>query len=232
MDLNSKVIVFSPTSLLKKQIQTLVGFHSFVLLNFWYTIGKTFLPTLTWRRSEDTKVVYLTFDDGPHPDITRWVIQELDKVGAKASFFVVGENAQTYPDVLSELEKNGHSIGNHTYHHLKGWGISTAAYIQDIEQCNDVIHEKRLFRPPFGRINFGAIKPLSKEFEIVMWDVLTKDYLKGLNTKKAQKRIQRATKTGSIIVFHDSIKANLNLKVLLPDYLQFLAKEGYEMRAL
>ncbi len=201
-------------------------------MNFWYTIGKTFLPQLTWRRDVAGKVVYLTFDDGPHPTITPWVLAELDKAGAKGTFFVVGANAARYPGTIAQLRAGQHRVANHTYHHVKGWNMSADEYLKEIELCEAEIGTQSLFRPPFGRVNFRAIAQIKKQYEIIMWDVLTKDYLKSLNVSAAQKRIQKATKPGSIIVFHDSEKAEKQLKQLLPEYLQFLKKEGYEMKVL
>jgi len=178
------------------------------------------------------KVVYLTFDDGPHPTITPWVMNELDKVGAKGTFFVVGENAERYPETISDLRDKGHVVANHTQHHIKGWINSKEVYLKDIEDCAKVLGNKRLFRPPFGQINFRAMNKICKHYEVIMWDILTKDYLKTLNISRAQKRIRKATRPGSIIVFHDSEKAEKQLKQLLPEYLQFLQSEGYRMEVL
>lgn len=205
---------------------------TFAFLNFWYHIGRLFLPQLTWRRATQQKVVYLTFDDGPHPTITPWVISTLKMANAKGTFFVVGQNAQKYKQVLHQLKAGGHGIANHTHHHTKGWGRSAIEYQKDVADCDAEIGTQRLFRPPFGRINFKSISAIKEHKEIIMWDILTKDYLQTLNTKKAQKRIQRATVPGSIVVFHDSEKAEKQLKILLPEYIQFLQKEGFKMEVL
>ena len=201
-------------------------------LNFWKSIGSFFLPQLTWTREVADKEVFLTFDDGPHPQITPWVMAELDKVGAKATFFVVGENAKKYFNIVDEMQKSGHRVGNHTHRHVKGWRVTTEKYLEDIADCEDYLTDNILFRPPYGQINFGAIPTIKKNYEIIMWDVLTKDYLPRLNVKRALKRIKKATKPGSIIVFHDSVKAETNLKVMLPDYLKFLEEEGYKISVL
>ena len=201
-------------------------------LNFWKSIGSFFLPQLTWTREVADKEVFLTFDDGPHPQITPWVMAELDKVGAKATFFVVGENAEKYFSIVDEMQKSGHRVGNHTHRHIKGWRVSAKKYLEDIADCEDYLTDNTLFRPPYGQINFGAIPTIKKNYEIIMWDVLTKDYLPRLNVKRALKRIKKATKPGSIIVFHDSVKAETNLKVMLPDYLKFLVEEGYKISVL
>jgi peptidoglycan/xylan/chitin deacetylase (PgdA/CDA1 family) len=203
-----------------------------VWLNFWKSIGSFFLPQLTWTREVEDKEVFLTFDDGPHPQITPWVIAELEKVGAKATFFVVGENVKKYFTTIDEMQKSGHRVGNHTHRHLKGWRVSSKRYLEDIADCEDYLTDNTLFRPPYGQINFGAIPTIKKNYEIIMWDVLTKDYLPRLNIKRALKRIKKATKPGSIIVFHDSVKAETNLKAMLPDYLKFLEEEGYKISVL
>lgn len=184
-----------------------------------------------WNRPRTTNSVFITFDDGPHPSITPWVLDELDKVNAKATFFVVGENAEAYPEVMSEIVSRGHSIGNHTYRHVKGWGMNAEDYLSEILACEEVIKDERLFRPPYGRINFKAIK-LLKNYKIIMWDVLSKDYLPGLKTARALNRIKKNTEKGSIVVFHDSEKAEKNLKFLLPKYLQFLSNKGVNMQKL
>lgn len=200
-------------------------------MNLYYEINRRLLPSLVWRKKAQEKVVYLTFDDGPHPQITPWVMDELGKYDAKATFFVVGENADRYSNVVEELVQNGHAVGNHTYHHVKGWGMSSEDYLAEIALCQDVIPEKRLFRPPYGRINFASIKQLT-DYDIIMWDVLTKDFMPKLDTIKVLRTIKKQTVNGSIIVFHDSVKAQKNLKMLLPDYLKFLHDNGFQMKAL
>ena len=208
---------------------------TFAFLNYWYFIGKTFLPKLTWRREVAEKVVYLTFDDGPHPTITPWVMEELEKVGAKGTFFMVGDNIRKYPHILDLVYKNGHGEGNHTMHHVKGWDMSAEEYVEDIRRFTDYVADDfgyGLFRPPFGQINFRAMNKICEHYEVIMWDILTKDYLKTLNISRAQKRIRKATRPGSIIVFHDSEKAEKQLKQLLPEYLRFLQSEGYRMEVL
>lgn len=201
-------------------------------LNFWKSIGSFFLPQLTWTREVADKKVFLTFDDGPHPEITPWVVNELDKVGAKATFFVVGENAQRYFTLVDKMQKSGHRVGNHTHRHIKGWHVSSNVYLEDIANCENYLTENTIFRPPYGQINFASIPAIRKKYEVIMWDVLSKDYLKRLNVKRALKRIKKATKPGSIIVFHDSVKAETNLKAMLPNYLKFLEEEGYKMSVL
>ncbi len=189
------------------------------------------LPQLVWNKSREERSIYVTFDDGPHPLITPWVLNELDKVNAKATFFVVGDNVRKYPDVIQEIKERGHSIGNHTQHHAKGWGMAKEEYLKEIEACKEEIKEERLFRPPYGRINFNAISDLT-QYDIVMWDLLSLDYKPRLDTNKSLNRMKRKTNEGTIVVFHDSEKAEKNLKMMLPNYLRFVRDQGFEMKAL
>lgn len=197
------------------------------MLNISYSIGKRIYPEFIWRVESAKDEVYITFDDGPHPDITPWVMAELDRYNAKASFFVVGENAQKYPALVEELIKRGHSIGNHTQSHLKGWSVESEVYLTNIEECGKHIPNTNLFRPPYGRINTKSI-PALKNYRIIMWDILSRDYQKELNTRLSLKRMTRNTRAGSVIVFHDSLKAEKNLKYLLPKYLEYIYHKGFK----
>lgn len=200
-------------------------------MNLNYTLGKYIHPNFEWRVETSENVVYITFDDGPHPRITPWVLDVLEQYNAKGSFFVVGENAQRYPQLIKELEGKGHSIGNHTQHHLKGWSVSSEEYLADIEECNKHIPSTTLFRPPYGRINTRSISKL-KDYRVIMWDNLSRDYLKGLDKEASLERLRKYTVPGSLIVFHDSEKAEDNLRYLLPKYLEFLKTSGFVAKAL
>jgi peptidoglycan/xylan/chitin deacetylase (PgdA/CDA1 family) len=200
-------------------------------LNFSYTFGKWIHPRFIWRIKTEEKQVFITFDDGPHPTITPWVLSILKEYEAKASFFVVGENAKKYPLIIDSIIKAGHSIGNHTQRHLKGWSVEAKEYLDDIEECNDYIPQTNLFRPPYGRINNKAIAQLG-DYKIVMWDNLSRDYKTGLNKSWSLKRLIKNTVPGSVVVFHDSLKAEENLKFLLPKYLEYLKYNGYKAIAI
>ena len=200
-------------------------------MNLAYRIGKIVYPNFTWTRKTQQREVFITFDDGPHPEITPWVLQTLEKYKARASFFVVGENANKFGEVMQNIRSKGHSIGNHTYHHLKGWSTDATAYLNDIDACANVLGERRLFRPPYGRINSKTIQHLD-QYEIIMWDVLSGDYRKDLNTDQALARMKSQVKPGSIIVFHDSLKAEKNLRILLPLMLQYLSDNNYSFGVL
>ncbi len=200
-------------------------------VNLSYHIGKRIYPQLLWRDETSENHVYITFDDGPQEEITPWVLDLLKQYDVKATFFVVGENAVRHPDLIQRIVSEGHSIGNHTFHHMKGWGADSREYLDDIELCKNSIPPTILFRPPYGRINGKSLTELDA-YTIVMWDVLSKDYKSGLNTEKALERMKKQTTKGSIIVFHDSIKASRNVKVLLPAYLQYLQGIGLSSKAL
>ncbi len=194
-------------------------------------ILKKLTPSLTWKVQTSDKKLYLTFDDGPHPQITPWVLDQLDKYGAKATFFCVGDNVRKYPDTYAEILKRGHKTGNHTQNHLSGWRNKTSTYLANVEEAAEYIRSD-LFRPPYGQIGLSQIAPLSKLYQIVMWDVLTRDYEKGLNTAKALQQSISLTREGSIAVFHDSMKAEKNLKELLPAYMAYFHQKGFTFETL
>ncbi len=201
----------------------------------WYQsipswIQKLF-PTLTWEMPDSTNTVYLTFDDGPHPEITPWVIEQLDQYNMKASFFCVGDNARKHPETLQQITQKGHQLGNHTMHHIKGWKTSTADYLKDIQLCEEYL-QTNLFRPPYGRITRQQIKALKNDYKIVMWSLLSCDFDQSLNCESALHGLKNKTKNGSIVVFHDSLKAEKNLRYLLPKYLEFLHNKGYTCKTL
>ncbi len=192
-------------------------------------------PQYEWNIKNATKSIYLTFDDGPHPEITPWVLDVLDKFNAKATFFVVGENAKKYPQTIDKIIEKGHKIENHTFHHVKGWNTSISEYEKNIVECDSCIPYRttKYFRPPYGRITQKQGKQLiNKGYQIVMWSLLTYDYDKKLNLKRASKAINSKTQSGDIVVFHDSEKAEKQLKFLLPKYLENINSKGFEILSL
>jgi peptidoglycan/xylan/chitin deacetylase (PgdA/CDA1 family) len=190
------------------------------------------LHSLTWKVKTKDNDVFLTFDDGPHPEITPWVLQELKKYDAKATFFCIGHNIEKYPNTYQQILALGHSVGNHTYNHLNGWRHSQKDYFNNIEACAKVV-KSNLFRPPYGRIVPWQIAKLkAKGYNIVMWNILTCDYDKNVDAAKAIATSVNATKAGSIIVFHDSAKAEAQLKKILPEVLQQLSQNGFQFKAL
>jgi peptidoglycan/xylan/chitin deacetylase (PgdA/CDA1 family) len=175
--------------------------------------------------------VYLTFDDGPTPVVTPWVLDQLDRAGARATFFCLGRNVDKYPELYRQILAAGHSVGNHSYSHLKGFRSGVKRYMEDIRLASGLIDSK-LFRPPYGRIFPGQVKAVLQEYDIIMWDVLSIDYNSGLSGERVHQNVVKNVKEGSIIVFHDSEKASDNLYYALPRTLEFLREEGYTMRSL
>tara|TARA_R110001592_G_scaffold22974_4_gene90811 strand:+ start:789 stop:1409 length:621 start_codon:yes stop_codon:yes gene_type:complete len=192
-------------------------------------------PSLVWKQSSKEKVIYLTFDDGPIPEVTPWVLKTLDEFKAKATFFCVGENIHKHPDILKEVIKRGHSVGNHTYHHLNGWKTDAIDYLKDFLKCEEELQNLnqggRLFRPPYGKISAKQIKQLSSR-KIIMWDVLSGDFSKKLSPETVLAKSIRYSKPGSIIVFHDSLKAFDNLQYALPRYLEYFQSKGFTFKPL
>lgn len=191
--------------------------------------------SLLWKVKTEQKELYITFDDGPIPEITPWILEQLELYNAKATFFCVGENVKVNRKIYDSIVVSGHSIGNHTYNHLKGWGSSTSDYLANYEKAKKIIGEevnpKALFRPPYGRITGQQIRALSN-CQIVMWDVLSGDFDQTLTPQRILAKSISATRKGSIIVFHDNIKAFENLKVVLPEYLQHFSELGFKFKAL
>ncbi|MBO5272463.1 MAG: polysaccharide deacetylase family protein [Muribaculaceae bacterium] len=185
-------------------------------------------PEAIWRiKRKKQRVVYLTFDDGPIPEVTPWVLDTLDKYGIKATFFMVGDNARRHPWLVEDIKKRGHSYGNHTMHHLQGFKVTTLRYMRDITEANEYI-DSSLFRPPHGLMRWSQAKAIKDHYNIVMYDIVTRDYSYKLNGEEVLKNVKHYTRNGSIIVFHDSLRAERNLKYALPLAIEWLKKEGYE----
>jgi peptidoglycan/xylan/chitin deacetylase (PgdA/CDA1 family) len=198
---------------------------------FWL---KWFYPTLIWHKSRKEKIIYLTFDDGPIPIVTPFVLNTLKKFNAVATFFCIGENIDKYPDVYSELVRADHKIGNHTYNHLKGWATEDNQYLANIQKCSNHTGIE-LFRPPYGRIKKSQIKALKfhkPEVEIVMWDVLSGDFDQSISAETCINNVLKNVKNGSIIVFHDSLKAFDRLEKSLPIILEELSNRGFTFKRL
>lgn len=194
-------------------------------------ILRPFLGKLTWRRSFSSKVIYITFDDGPIPEVTPAVLDILDEYKVKATFFCVGENVQKHPEVYAEVLRRGHKTGNHTYNHLKGFNVSSEEYVNNISKAAELIDSK-LFRPPYGRITFKQRNLLQDKYEIIMWDLITHDYNKRFTPDRILRKIKRYTRNGSIVVFHDSIKSRNNMLTALPNAIEFWNSKGYRFGLL
>jgi len=184
------------------------------------------LPGYTWRIPTEERVLYLTFDDGPIPGVTPWVLEMLRSFDAKATFFCVGENVQRHPDVFQQIIKDGHAVGNHTLQHLNGWKTDTDTYLQNVQQCAELV-PGNLFRPPYGRLRTAQATALKKNYRIVLWDVLSGDFDQGISPQKCFDNIRRHARPGSIVVLHDSLKAERHLRYTLPALLDFYAGKGW-----
>jgi peptidoglycan-N-acetylglucosamine deacetylase len=194
-------------------------------------LGKILYPKLLWGIPAGKKEIFVTFDDGPHREITPKVLNILDEFNAKATFFCVGHNVEKFTNTYREIIAKGHQVGNHTYNHLKGWETSNEIYFENIKKCRQLVDSK-LFRPPHGRIKRSQIKFLKNEYKIVMWSVLSYDFSKKVSKEKCLQISLKYTKDGSIIVFHDSEKAAGNMLHALPLFLEHFRRKGFVFKAL
>ena len=208
---------------------------------------KWFYSALIWNKSRSKKIVYLTFDDGPIPNVTDFVLNTLKSFEAKATFFCIGDNIAKHPEVFANVKNAGHAIGNHTFNHLKGWKTNDETYTTNFLQCQQLT-QSNLFRPPYGRIKKSQIKKLRTVYtaqstnlnpqtthanlQIIMWDVISYDFDARLSPEKCYQNVIRNTKNGSIIVFHDSLKAFDRLQYALPKTLKYLSEKGYQFGTL
>ena len=171
-------------------------------------------PSLTWSVKTNEKKIFLTFDDGPIPKLTEFILDILNEFGAKGTFFCVGENLNRYGEIAFRAVAEGHQLGNHTFSHLNGWRCTTADYVENTEKCNHVLKPYRqkysLFRPPYGKIRRGQINKIKKRYQIIMWNVLTGDYSRQVKPRDCLYNSIKATRPGSIVLFHDNIKAEKN----------------------
>jgi peptidoglycan-N-acetylglucosamine deacetylase len=200
---------------------------------YWHINGwmKFWFSWVIWDKRESGQKLFLTFDDGPTPEITEKVLDILDKYNAKATFFCLGRNVERHPEIYHEIIHRGHAVGNHTYSHLKGWRHENEDYFQDIELAAHHI-KSTLFRPPYGRIRRSQISCLKEKYTIILWDVMSHDYEKRISKERSLKAVLRYSNEGSIIVFHDSVKAWSKLQFILPRVLEEFSGRGYLFEVL
>lgn len=202
--------------------------HRFFIKTPWW--ARKLFSEYVWRLPAQDKVVYLTFDDGPHPTITPWVLAELKKHGAEATFFCIGNNVDRFPETYQLVLQNGHSVGNHTYNHLNGWKTNNEVYLKDVAAAAGSI-KTNLFRPPYGKIKRAQARLLKKlrgrDFQVIMWDVLSADFDQNRKPEECINAVVKNVEPGSIVVFHDSEKACPNLRIALPEVLRHLKQKGY-----
>ncbi|HPT14178.1 MAG TPA: polysaccharide deacetylase family protein [Bacteroidales bacterium] len=206
--------------------------HSRMYLATMPYILRTFLPSnVTWEIATDKKEIFITFDDGPIPEVTPGVLKILDEFNAKATFFCVGDNVRKHPEEFKLVKSKGHSLGNHTFNHLRGWATSQQRYHENVNKCNDLV-QSPLFRPPHGQLTPLMARQLHANYRIVMWSVLSMDFDRSVSPYKCLQHSIKHTGNGSIIVFHDSLKARERMEYVLPRYLEHFSKEGYTFSAL
>jgi peptidoglycan/xylan/chitin deacetylase (PgdA/CDA1 family) len=190
-------------------------------------------PQAIFRMDPGEKAVYLTFDDGPIPEVTPWVLSLLERYSVKATFFMVGDNIRKHPEEYAMVVRAGHRIGNHTYNHIRGFEYSAGDYLANVEKANELMHTD-IFRPPHGHVGFRQYHTLRKHYRIIMWDLVTRDYSKRMTREQVLDNVKRYVRPGSIITFHDSLKSwsNGNLQYALPRAIEYLKQEGYEFKLL
>jgi len=188
-------------------------------------------PEALWRKDTDKKTIYLTFDDGPIPEITTWVLDVLKSYGIKATFFFVGDNVRKYPKIFERTLSEGHTVGNHTFNHIPGSQWDYETFIYNVDEA-DVYINSPFFRPPHGHLTYRQYKFLKNRYQIVMWDVITRDYNVTLRPEKVLEIVKKYTRNGSLIVFHDSLKAEKNMKYAMPRAVEWLLEQGFSFDKL
>lgn len=190
-------------------------------------IFRLFFPKALWRVKTKEKRVYLTFDDGPIPEVTPWLLDLLEHEGVKATFFCVGDNVFKYPDIYNRMVRDGHRVGNHTFNHIRAFHSQKFDYINNVSKAEEYI-KSDLFRPPHGQMKLAFSRTLRRKFKIVFWDLLSCDFDQDKTGEDCFQIVKKYTRPGSIIVFHDSIKAELNLRYSLPKSIRYLKQQGYQ----
>ncbi len=192
---------------------------------------QSLFPNFFWKVPTDEKVLYLTFDDGPIPEVTPWVLEQLNLYNAKATFFCVGDNVNKHSQIFQDVLNQGHEVGNHTYDHQNGWGTDNIKYFHNVRTCARLV-KSDLFRPPYGRMMPKQAQFLQRHYKIIMWDVLSGDFDPNISKDQCMFNVTSKAKPGSIIVFHDSLKAFEKLQYVLPKVLKHFHEMGYEFRGL
>lgn len=187
-------------------------------------------PSAIWRMDKDERAVYLTFDDGPIPRVTPWVLDVLDKYGIKATFFMVGDNIRKHPDEFRMVVERGHRIGNHTFNHIRGLSYAINSYLENTDKACRMMMNTNLFRPPHGYMSPKQYAELKKRYKIIMWDLVTRDYNRKFNGEQILQKVKKYVRNGSIITFHDSLKSEENIRYALPKAIEWLMEQGYEFK--
>lgn len=194
-------------------------------------VVKHIFPTYYWDKPNDKRAIYLTFDDGPIPEVTPWVLDQLASYDAKATFFCVGDNVRKYPQIFNRLKEEGHKTGNHTFNHLNGWNTPVNEYVENVDKCAELV-DSDLFRPPYGKLSRKQSQHLSENYSVVMWDILSGDFDPTITNENCLKNVVNHAVPGSIIVFHDNIKSYDKLQYVLPRVLEYFSQKNYTFSAL
>ena len=194
-------------------------------------IIKKYYPKLVWEVPNPENKIFLTFDDGPIPEVTEWVLDVLLQHNIKATFFCIGDNVSKHNAIYMRILADGHAVGNHTYNHLSGWSTGMLKYLKNIEECSKLI-DSNLFRPPYGRIKKSQLKYITKTHKVIMWSVLSGDFDLSTSPERCYQNVVKNTVSGSVIVFHDSFKAEASLKYALPKAIAYLLAEGFSFDVL
>ena len=184
-------------------------------------------PSLIWRKDTQDKTIWLTFDDGPSPQVTPWILSVLKKEKIKATFFLVGQQIEEFPKLTDAIVKDGHTIANHSYSHKNGWLTNKEKYLEDIENCQALMPNNKLFRPPYGKVTKVQIAVLKEKYKIILWDVLSYDFKQNTSSKRVQENIIQNTTSGSIILMHNNLMSFKNLQPILEKTIQQLKAKGY-----
>jgi peptidoglycan/xylan/chitin deacetylase (PgdA/CDA1 family) len=204
--------------------------HIYMYISRVSFLARLFHPQAICRiNTNGKKIAYLTFDDGPIPETTPYILDTLKKYGVKATFFCVGENVKKYPDLYQRIIEEGHFVGNHTFNHLKGWKTPLKQYVDNVDECAKYV-SSNLFRPPYGKMTFGQYRALKDRFQLIYWDVITPDYDVNVSSQYCHGIVMKETRPGSIIVLHDNLKAKNKLPELLPGIIEFLIQERFEIQ--
>lgn len=198
---------------------------------------KTIFPNYVWEIPNAPNKVYLTFDDGPTPEITQWTLNQLKQYNAKATFFCIGNNIENHPQIFKKVLEDGHAIGNHTFNHLNGWNTENRTYLDNVNACAASIErltgKSLLFRPPYGKVKKAQAKILRNlGYKIIMWDILSADFDPAITPEKCLENVTKNITAGSVVIFHDSVKGFKNLEYVLPKTLAFLKEKGFECEVI
>ncbi|MEE0865166.1 MAG: polysaccharide deacetylase family protein [Alistipes sp.] len=193
-------------------------------------IFRKLFPGAIWE-IDDPEGIYLTFDDGPTPGVTEWILNTLDRYDAKATFFVLGKNVELYPDLYQMILDRGHKVGNHTYSHQKGWSMSVERYVEDVDLAADMVHSE-LFRPPYAEIRPSQLRAILQRYRVVMWSVLSRDYSRKISPKKSLRGTLKGLRAGDIVSLHDSAKSFRNTSYVLPQLLRRTREMGLECKII